>query len=73
MKRQSGNKTNDFNPLVDVFKTIEGSEKPKKQQRTLLLVNEPFERFQKICKDEGVKPAHVIDKWISAFLSTYQD
>lgn len=72
MKRQSINKTNDFNPLVDVFKSVEGSEKPKKQQRTLLLINEPFERFQKICKDEGVKPAHVIDRWIEKFLEGYK-
>lgn len=58
--------------LVDGFSEVEGKRKTDKEQRTLFLKREQFERFQKICKDEGKVVAHVIDEWIENFLDQYR-
>ena len=55
-------------PLVQAVEELAQKKETEKMKRTLLLKNEPFERFQEVCRAKGVTVASVIDKWIERYL-----
>ncbi len=72
MAKRRETKTIKPKSLTAGFAGIEGKKKSDKEQRTLFLKKEPFERFQKICREEGKVVAHVFDGWIIDFLKEYE-
>ena len=66
-------KDKDINVVGSVDDLLgEPKEKKKKQQRTLLLHNSNFEKFQRFCRDRATTPAHLVDRWIETFLKEYK-
>ena len=61
-------KTIQASDLVDAVESVVKRGSPTKRARTLYLSDGPFKVFQKMCDKRGVKPAQVIDEWITAYI-----
>ena len=57
------------NIMVDAVRALK-QEKEAKGRRTLFLRNEPFERLQSYCEEQGLSVSALIDRWISEFLDS---
>lgn len=73
MAGQKAKRVKNSNMVEAVADLFSPKETKEKTPRTMLLNHLNFERLQRICRDRGVKPAHLVDRWIENFLNEIKE